>query len=92
MATKTKKTRFKSIEAAEARIRLLEKRIGQLDVICSSYERDYKTAQNVCLMLAKLAADGPAFFNPLDIVTAKQGRDVILRRAGLNPDGSPIST
>jgi hypothetical protein len=85
-----KKPRFKSVENAEKRIRLLEKQLKELDAICSRYKRDYQTAQSVCLSLAKLAADGPCFFNPLDIATAKEGRDMILRSAGLNPDGSFI--
>jgi hypothetical protein len=91
MKTKPKKTRFKTIESAEARIRLLERRIEQYEEICTRYKRDYQTSQNVCLMLAKLAADGPAFSNPADAMTAQQGRDMILRGAGLNPDGSLIS-
>lgn len=86
-----KKPRFKSIENAEKRIRLLEMRLKELDAICLRYKRDYQTAQGVCLMLAKLAADGQAFSNPLDVITAKEGRDMILHGAGLNPDGSSIS-
>jgi hypothetical protein len=91
VATKVKKTRFKSIESAEARIRILERRIQEYEGICTRYKGDYETAQNVCLMLAKLAADGPAFYNPLEAMAAKQGRDMILHGAGINPDGSPIS-
>jgi hypothetical protein len=40
------------------------------------------------LALAKLAADGPAFYNPLDVIVAVKVRDEILHRHGLNPDGS----
>jgi len=91
MATKTKKKRFKTIENAEKRIRLLERRIKDLNSICTRAKGDYQTAKIVCLMLAKLSADGPAFDNPLDAMAAKQGRDMILFGVGLNPDGTKIS-
>jgi len=42
-------------------------------------------------LLAKLAADGPAFYHPPTIHAAKQLRNQILRdECKLNPDGTPI--
>ena len=39
--------------------------------------------------MAKLAADGPCFYSPLDVMAAKEVRDRILWSFGLNPDGTP---
>lgn len=39
-------------------------------------------------VLAKLAAKGPAFFNPLEAMAAEIIRDRVLECLGMNPDGS----
>lgn len=90
MATKAKKTRFKSQESAEARVRLLEKRLHELDAIATRYSNELKQQRKLSLLLAKLAAKGPAFFNPLEILDAQRCRDLILSQNGMNPDGSFI--
>lgn len=48
------KPRFKTIENAEKRIRLLERRIQQYESICNRMEREKE-------MLAMLAARAPSF-------------------------------
>lgn len=84
MKTK-RKPRFKSVEAAERRVRLLEKRRDEYEEICQRYERQL-------IALAKLAATGPAFYNPLEVAAVEELRDRLLRSIRLNPDGSIIST
>jgi len=90
MKTKAKKTRFKSIETAEKRIRLLDWRLKELEDICTRYRQDAKREREKNLLLAKLAAKGPAFFNPIEAMAAEIARDYILAENGINPDGSPI--
>lgn len=53
---------------------------------------DVLRSQNI--QLAKLAAKGPAFFNPLEVMAAEGVRDRILKDLGMAPDGSflPDST
>lgn len=90
MAVVKKKTRFKSIETAEKRVLLLERRLKELDDICSRYRQDARRERDKNLLLAKLAAKGPAFFNPIEAMAAEIARDHILAENGINPDGSPI--
>jgi hypothetical protein len=66
----------RSLTGAQARVRMLEKQRDQ-----AHYE---------CQQLAKLAATGPTFFNPMDVWNAEAIRDRILLACGLNPDGSFI--
>lgn len=74
----------KSLAAAQREVRRLRKLVDRLRKI-SDAEFDNTKA------LAMLAADGPAFDNPLHVVAAKKIRDTILRlRCRLNPDGSFI--
>ncbi len=74
----------KSISGAQLRVRMLEARMAKDSRVFAEVYRDRG-------LLAKLAADGPCFFNPLDAMEAKIRRDVILSKEfGLNPDGTPI--
>lgn len=67
----------KTLAGATRRVRALQKQIELLK--CDR------------MVLAMLAADGPAFYNPLTAATAKTLRDEILRRdCKMNPDGSPL--
>jgi len=84
MAAQVKKTRFKSIENAERRIRLLEQRIRDYEEICTC-----KT--DALRLLAKLAATGPAFFNPLEAAAAEKIRDELLYSMRMRPDGTFIN-
>lgn len=81
MAAKLKKTRFKSIESAERRIRQLQRRIQDYEAICARKTDELH-------LLAKLAATGPAFFNPLEAAAAEKIRDALLHRMRMNPDGT----
>ncbi len=74
----------RSINGAQARVRNLEKQVAYLDKWAGELVQERR-------ILAKLAAEGPAFFNPLDAFAAKTLRDKILEReCRLNPDGSPM--
>lgn len=75
------KHNFKSIDGAVRKIRTLEKAIVQYQRICDRLEFEKR-------QLAKLAATGPVFFNPLDAIAAEKLRDETLARIGLNPDGT----
>lgn len=81
---KKKKTRFKSLENAERRVRLLEQRIKEYEVICGRKDAELN-------LLARLAATGPAFFNPLTAAEAECVRDARLRNLHMHPDGTFIS-
>lgn len=83
---KRKPYKAKSLAGAQARVRQLlklqEEAVQLLDRFAN--ERD---------LLAKLAATGPAFYNPLHAAAASKIRDEILsQRFNMNPDGSPIPT
>ncbi len=81
MAAKEKKTRFRSIESAERRIRQLQRRIQDYEAICARKTDELH-------LLAKLAATGPAFFNPLEAAAAEKIRDALLHRMRMNSDGT----
>lgn len=83
MAVRAKKTRFKTLETAERRVRLLEKRLQEYEEICQRKDVELN-------MLAKLAAAGPAFFSPLDAIAAERMRDARLRMMGMHPNGTFI--
>lgn len=71
----------KSLKGAERRVRELMR-------ICDSWRQVAEQFNSERLMLAKLAAKGPTFFNPLDAMAAEKVRDEILDRLGINPDGT----
>lgn len=76
-------TNFKSIEAAERRIRQLKMQLADAVALLDRYHRER-------IALAKLAAKGPAFYNLLDVYDAEAVRDEILRHhCRMKPDGSP---
>lgn len=75
------KHRYKSIDGAVRRIRQLEEIVADYRDITDRYAADRNT-------LAKLAAKGPAFFNPLEAMAAEEVRDRILASMGMNPDGT----
>lgn len=77
----TGRNRFKSIEGAERRVALLERQIEANGGTIRAMVNDMR-------VLARLAADGPAFDNPLAIIAAKHIRDRVLADINLNPDGS----
>lgn len=70
---KTKKPGFKSLESALRRITQLLKFIRQYEEICNRLERQK-------VLLAKLAAKQPMFWNPLEASAAEQLRDEILAK------------
>lgn len=63
----------KSLKAAERAVRSLTKQRAERDELLNIFDRERK-------MLAKLAADTPQFFNPLDVYEAKKIRDLILKQ------------
>lgn len=71
----------KSLTGARRRVRVLEKLMESQRDLLDQYADDRKT-------LAKLAAEGPTFFNPLHVMAAKGLRNSILANMGLNPDGT----
>jgi hypothetical protein len=74
----------KTITGAQARVRQLENLVRQ-------YDRLSTRLNNERNLMAKMAADGPCFFNPLDAMAAKVVRDRILKEIGHKPDGTPIT-
>lgn len=81
--TKRRPYTAKSISGAQTRVRQLERLYRELNEIAERYYQERN-------QLAKLAADGAAFLNPLHVAEAKQTRDRVLKSLHLNPDGSPI--
>lgn len=75
----------KSLNGAQTRVRQLSKQVNELNQIAGRYHE-------AMILCAKLAADGPAFYNPLHIAAAKKVRDDVLARCcGMKPDGSPLN-
>lgn len=86
------KTKYKpkTITGAQRRVREL---MNQLDDYRKMFDRvsdENRRLKADRIRLAKLAAKGPCFFNPLDAMAAENLRDGILYECGLNPDGSFI--
>jgi hypothetical protein len=84
------KHRFKSIEGAVRRIRQLEKQQRIATGILTGRNLEIKQLDSDRKLMARLAADGPCFFNPLEAMAAKQRRNLLLAAQWLNPDGSPV--
>jgi hypothetical protein len=63
--------RAKSLTGAEAMVRKLRKQIAERNDLIDIWNQER-------LILAKLAADTPQFYNPFDVIEAKQIRDKIL--------------
>lgn len=80
MMAKTKPYKAKSISGAERKVRRLQKTVAEYEAIIDRFKHEQ-------MMLAKLAATGPAFMNPFNVIAAEKLRDDLLRREGMNPDG-----
>lgn len=71
----------KSINGAQRRVRQLQKQLDECHRLLGQFAKER-------LLLAKLAATGPAFFNPLEAFAAEDVRDKILAQNGMNSDGT----
>ncbi|HYF35134.1 MAG TPA: hypothetical protein VD994_07605 [Prosthecobacter sp.] len=78
-----RKPRFKSIESAV-------KRLEQYKAAFKDACQRAKDAMADAKLMARLAADGPCFDNPLEAMAAKNRRDELLAIQGLRPDGKHI--
>lgn len=81
----TKPYTAKSLAGAQTEVRRLRRKNAELIETL-----DQMVAQRN--QLAKLAATGPAFFNPLEIIEAKRIRDFILYNLNMNPDRTFIQS
>lgn len=93
MDAKNKKRKLykaKSIEGAQRKVRQLQRDIEQLRAELADVDRYLVREQHTSRLLARLAAKGPAFNNPLVAWEAESRRDKILAELGVNPDGTPI--
>jgi succinate dehydrogenase flavin-adding protein (antitoxin of CptAB toxin-antitoxin module) len=63
----------KTLSGAQARVRQLQRQIREIDKLLGQFAKER-------VMLAKLAADTPQFYNPIIVAEAKQIRDRILAR------------
>ena len=73
------KYKAKSLAGAQRRVRELQSQIETWSAICDQLQRDRN-------LMARLAAETPQFFNPLDLMEAKKTRDLILKQ--LNVESS----
>lgn len=71
----------KSLKGAERKVRDLHKLLQQCNEVIERFDKERT-------LLAKLAATGPAFFNPLEAMAAQNVRDRILAQEGMNSDGT----
>ena len=79
----------KSISGAEREVRGLRRQIEHLNDVLGRYMDEAKQLQEHRRTLAKLAAEGAAFDNPLVAMAAKELRNRILRdECSLAPDGT----
>jgi len=82
MNRKSKPYVARSLPAAQRRARYLRKQLDQAHELIAKFGQDR-------IALAKLAAKGPCFFNPLDVMAAEKIRDeILLKYCNLLPDGS----
>jgi len=65
-----------------------ERRVRELLKIQAEYERYVGRMSQEIKLLARLAAKGPAFDNPLIVAAAEKIRDRELALMNMNPDGS----
>jgi hypothetical protein len=89
MAAETYKAKTK--ESAEREVMRLRR---QLEVEANNWialSKLYIAERRKAVALAKLAANGPAFFNPLEAFAAQDIRNCILRENGMNHDGTFIN-
>lgn len=89
MTQSYKPYKAKSLAGAQRKARELQRDNQQLYAEIADLKRYLVREQHASRMLARLAAKGPAFDNPLIAWEAEQLRDRILAELGLNPDGSP---
>ena len=77
------KTKYKprTLSGAAQRVAQLQSQIDERESLLKQWYADR-------IALAKLAAKGPAFFNPLEAMAAEKVRDAILAKIGMRPDGS----
>lgn len=76
--------RAKTIAGAQEKVRALQRECAELSRKVGQYYADR-------IALAKLAAEGPCFYNPLDAFAAKHIRDEVLRDCcKMKPDGTPL--
>jgi hypothetical protein len=71
----------KTLSGAQRRVRELLKQRDEANEVIGRLMHER-------IQLAKLAAKGPAFFNPLEAMEAEQIRDLVLARLNMNPDGT----
>lgn len=71
---KPKPYKAKSLKSAERMVRNLRRQIKERDDLLKEFSTNLKT-------LAKLSAETPQFFNPLDVMQAKRLRDFILSQS-----------
>ncbi len=74
----------KTLSGAQTMVRMLLKQRDERHALLENYAHKLT-------LLARLAADGPAFDNPLTIYDAKVIRDEILRRMNMGPDGKYLT-
>ena len=70
------KYKAKSLAGAQRRVRQLETQIESWSAVCDQVIKDRN-------LMAKLAAETPQFFNPLDVMEAKKTRDLILKQLNI---------
>lgn len=82
---KTKPYKGRSLPAAIRRVREMQRLVDQYIALTGRWFEERKT-------LAKLAAKGPCFYDPLEAMAAEMLRDDILRKDCrlTPPDGTPI--
>lgn len=74
----------KTLTGAQAAVRRLQRLVDEQSRLLQQYHEERK-------LLARLAAKGPAFDNPLVAFEAERVRDAVLRQLNLRPDGRPLS-
>jgi hypothetical protein len=87
---KAKPYTAKTLAGAQCRVRQLEKIVASMNNGWADCECRENKANANCQLLARLAAKGPAFDNPLEAMAAGKIRDEVLCDIGLNPDGTKI--
>lgn len=88
---KSKPYRAKTLSGAQAYVRMLLKQRERTHRLLEQIDQERKQLLVDRRTLAKLAAKGPCFYNPLEAFAAETLRDNILRiECSLTPDGKYI--
>jgi len=83
----SKPYKAKTLSGAQAEVRSLRRHLESCHKLVDKFAGENKELRAQLVEMAKLAADGACFDNPILVARVTKLRDEILRSIGLAPDG-----